>query len=63
MLSPPASRTAMAKAPVALPPTWKSLTIRGVQHRGERYMLTVTKDGRTITAERPTVNRCPMATE
>ncbi|MBC8135346.1 MAG: glycoside hydrolase family 65 protein [Fibrella sp.] len=42
---------AMAKAPVALPPTWKSLTIRGVQHQGKRYTVTVTKDGRTVTAE------------
>lgn len=42
---------AMAKAPVALPPTWKSLTIRGVQHKGKRYTVTVTKDGRTVTQE------------
>jgi trehalose/maltose hydrolase-like predicted phosphorylase len=41
---------AMAKAPVALPPTWKSLTIRGVQYKGKRYTVTVTKDGRTVTA-------------
>ncbi len=41
----------MTKAPVALPPSWKSLTIRGVQHNGKRYTVTVTKDGRTVTAE------------
>ncbi|MBC8134571.1 MAG: hypothetical protein H8F28_01620 [Fibrella sp.] len=41
----------IAKAPVALPPSWKSLTIRGVQHNGKRYTVAVTKDGRTVTPE------------
>jgi trehalose/maltose hydrolase-like predicted phosphorylase len=35
--------------PVALPPSWKKLTITGIQRAGKRYTLTVTPQGRTLT--------------
>jgi trehalose/maltose hydrolase-like predicted phosphorylase len=37
--------------PVALPPTWKKLTITGILRAGKRYTLTVTPQGRTLTPE------------
>ena len=40
----------IAKTSVCLPPTWKKLTITGIKHGGKRYTLTVTPQGRTLTA-------------
>ncbi|MBC8142020.1 MAG: glycoside hydrolase family 65 protein, partial [Armatimonadetes bacterium] len=34
-----------------LPPTWKSLTLRGVQYRGKRYTITTTPEKRTVVEE------------
>ncbi len=42
---------AMTKSPVALPPSWKSLTIRGVRYHGKRYTVAVEGGARTVTAE------------
>ena len=38
----------LIKAPVALPPSWKKLTITGIEWKGKRYTLTVTPEGRTL---------------
>ena len=42
---------AVPKAPVALPASWKSLTLRGVSYKGKRYTVTVTQSGRTVTPD------------
>ena len=39
------------KAPVALPKGWTKLEIQGVSYKGKRYTLTVTPQGRTLTAD------------
>ena len=36
---------------VALPPSWKKLTLTGIHRGGKRYTLTVTPQGRTLTPE------------
>ena len=40
----------ITRKPVCLPPTWKRLTITGIQHNGKTYTLTVTPQGRTLVA-------------
>ncbi|MDX1931341.1 MAG: hypothetical protein SFU56_01925 [Capsulimonadales bacterium] len=37
--------------PVALPPSWKKLTVTGIRRAGKRYTLVVTPEGRTLTPE------------
>jgi trehalose/maltose hydrolase-like predicted phosphorylase len=41
----------LVKGPVALPPTWKKLTISGIYRGGKRYTLTVAPQGRTLTPQ------------
>ena len=37
--------------PATLPPSWKSLILRGVQHHGKRYTVTITPSKRTVTPQ------------
>lgn len=46
------SPTGLVSGPVALPPTWKKLTITGIQRSSKRYTLTVTPQGRKLTEQR-----------
>ena len=43
-----AEKSGVISSPVALPPSWKKLTITGIQRGGKRYTLTVTPQGRTL---------------